>query len=131
MEYSKDGIERIVRRIVDAVNHDRFTIEENENRQKNIGFRERYGIKSEQSKQMLQELIVEDFCSTTRNFKPGFEEETLYIFGPQFQLYPAGEKDARDVVVYVKINIIERSIDDIVIVVSFHEAERAMTYAFK
>jgi len=37
----------------------------------------------------------------------------------------------KDVEIYVKVNIIERKIDDFVIVVSIHEAEHPVSYAFK
>jgi hypothetical protein len=47
------------------------------------------------------------------------------------QMAPVGEDEEKTVSLYIKINIIERSIDDYVIVVSFHEAEREMTYLFR
>ena len=131
MEYSKEDIERIVQRIAFAVNRNDYTVETNENRQKNNDFRDKYGIKSEWLKNALLDLRVDDFSATVQNVKPGYEDEKLYIFGPKYQLYQAGEESAEEVVAYVKVNIIERSIDDYVVVVSFHEAEQAMDYAFK
>jgi len=131
VEYSKEDIERIVQRIAFAVNRNDYTVETNENRQKNNDFRDKYGIKSEWLKNALLDLRVDDFSATVQNVKPGYEDEKLYIFGPKYQLYQAGEESAEEVVAYVKVNIIERSIDDYVVVVSFHEAEQAMDYAFK
>ena len=131
MEYSKEDIERIVQRIAFAVNRNDYTVETNENRQKNNDFRDKYGIKSEWLKNALLDLRVDDFSATVQNVKPGYEDEKLHIFGPKYQLYQAGEESAEEVVAYVKVNIIGRSIDDYVVVVSFHEAEQAMDYAFK
>ena len=130
MGHSRDSINRVVKRIIYAVSHDCYTIELNENRQKNIDFLANYGIKSDQLRSMLQELKVEDYCSAVNNLKTGFEDEILYIFGPRYNLFPAGEETPEEIIVYLKINIIENSID-YVVVVSFHKAEQPMNYAFK
>ena len=80
MKYSKENIERIVQRIIFAVNRNDYTGETNENRQKNNDFCERYGIKSGQLKTMLPDLRAEDFSSAVQNVKPDYEDEKLYIF---------------------------------------------------
>ena len=131
MRYDKTKIEWIVRRIIDAVNHNRYTISKI-NRQKNEEFRAKHGINTEQRlKDILLQLTVDNFSCIAKNVNPGYEEEQLYIFGPQVQVYRAGEDTATDVIMYIKVSIIERNIDDFIVVISFHEAEKVIRYAFK
>ena len=76
-------------------------------------------------------LTVNDFISTVQNVKAGFENEQLHIFGPKLNQIRPTENFAKDIVVYIKVNIIEKNINDYVIVVSFHEAEHEMDYPFQ
>jgi len=131
MKNERIAIEKILQRTHYAVECGHYSVALNENRKKNLNFIAEYGIRSSRIVDILLELRLEDFAYQTRNTKIGYEEEILYIFAPNVKLYPAGDDAARDVVVYIKINIIEKSVDDYVIVISFHEAEHEIEYAYK
>jgi len=90
MKYVWEDIERIVRRIVYAIDHDKYDIAENENRQKNTDFLAEYGLVGERIKGILFELQVDDFSETVNNINIGFEDEKLYIFGLKRRLLPSG-----------------------------------------
>jgi hypothetical protein len=130
MAYIWAKIERILVRIADAVEKNKYRLAINENREKNQAFLDLYGINGYMIKKILTELDVKDFSETVQNHKPGYEDEELYIFGPKVMLRVIGEESEREVVVYIKVNIIELKIDDFLVVVSFHEAEKEMEYAF-
>jgi len=130
MEYNRASIEQIVKRIVYAVNRGNYKIEQNENRQKNVEFIAQYGISKKQIESILTTLKVEDYSEYVQNVKPGFEDEKLHIFGPVVKLISEGEEIEKDVTIYLKTNIIERAIDDFAVIVSFHEAQQKIKYAF-
>lgn len=133
MSYDKAAIERIVKRIVYAVDHNQYHIARNENRTKNVDFLAEYEINETRLKDILSGLNADDFSESVQNVNPAFEleQEKLYIFGLKRRLLPVAEDEYKNVEIYVKVNIIERKIDDFVMLISIHEAEEPMSYAFK
>ena len=113
MAYKREDIEKIVKRITYSVGHNNYRLELNENRQKNFDFVNKYGLSKNEIESILCGLNVEDYSETVQNVKPGFESERLHIFGTTKKLIPEGDELENNVVIYIKINIIERTIDDL------------------
>jgi len=131
MIYDRASAGKIVDRIKYAVNRDKFELLRGETRQKNDDFITLYNLPSNKIKSILIGLEVDDYSETSPSTKEGYENELLHIFGPTSLMQAVGEDVEKDVIMYVKISIIERRVDDFVVVVSFHEAEKEIKYAFK
>lgn len=128
--YSYNQIEAVLSVIKDCVKKNRFNVELNENREKNVKFIEKYNLSSKRQKEILLGIKVEDFCHSLKNTKKGYEHEILYVFIPEIKLFGA---DGNEVVekVYIKFNILEYGDSKRTIVISFHDAERKSKYLFK
>ena len=131
MVYDESGVEYVIKRIAYAVSNGRYRIAINENRKKNAVFLEMYRELMPETENILMSLTTKDYVQTVQNRKIGFEDERLHIFGPKVPLTKFSEDLEEDIVIYIKVNIIEKAINDFVIVVSFHEAEHSMNYPFK
>lgn len=119
-----------MKKIKDCVNNDKFSIEQNVNRQENIQFIRDYNLYSSKQKKILLSIEVEDFCHSLQNTKIGYEYEVLYVFCPQRTLSDAfGKEELIDI--YTKFNIIEYANNKRVVTISFHKRNKPMDYAFR
>ncbi|MEG0322381.1 MAG: hypothetical protein RR547_01235 [Raoultibacter sp.] len=97
--------------------------EDSLSREKNRDFMRLYNLATkERQKEILLGLECEDFLHTVFSTQEGNEGQELYVFCRKCSLYKS-LCGSRTIWVYTKFDLIESS-DQIVIVVSFHEAER-------
>ncbi|HBQ27145.1 MAG TPA: hypothetical protein DD791_12180, partial [Syntrophomonas sp.] len=118
--YTKEQIVLILQTIHDCVRESRFYISKNENRQENIDFKNKYNLTSKKQKEILLQIVPEDFCHTLKNTNLGFEHEVLCVFCPQVILFNFEGNEER-VDIYTKFNIIEHNRGKRVVVISFHK----------
>ncbi len=117
-------------RIRSCVEKGRYSISLNENRQENTDFINEYNIRKDKQRAILMQIQTEDFCHTLQNTKVGFEQEILYVFVPQVQLFNAdGEEETVDV--YTKFNIIDLPSGSRTVVISFHRRNKPIDYLFR
>jgi hypothetical protein len=108
------------------VKQDRFQILENaETRKDNVEFMDAYGLNYESVKEVLLKLEVSDFCYGLKSVNLGNVGEVLYVFCPQVGLVAYGV--SMTIGVYTKLSI---EGGDWVVVVSFHERNKPITYLF-
>lgn len=128
--YTREQIETILLKIKECVETGSFQISMNENRQDNIGFINEYNIYPKKRKEILMQILVEDFCHTLQNTNIGYEYEVLYVFVPQVELLNAlGEQEQVDI--YTKFNVIERPNGNRTVVISFHKRNKPIEYLFR
>lgn len=128
--YTREEIAAILKKIKDCIINNKFTIALNENRQENIDFINEYNIRSNKQKSILLKLKLEDFCHSLQNTKVGYEDEILYVFVPQVQLFNADDEE-EIVDIYIKFNIIEMSNGRRTVVISFHKRNKLIDYLFR
>lgn len=107
-----------------------YSVSRNVNRQENIDFINEYNMRSEKIEAILNNLTVDDFCHTLQNTKAGYEDETLYVFVPQVELFEA-DGVAIKVDIYIKTNIMNTSKGNRMVVISFHKRNKPIQYAFR
>lgn len=128
--YTKRDINNTLKMIKECIKNNKYTISKNENRQENIDFINEYNIHSNRQKSILLELNVTDFCYTLQNTKAGYEYEILYVFVPQVTLNDINGVE-KTVDIYIKINIIDTSSGNRVVVISFHKRNKEVDYLFR
>lgn len=97
-------------------------------REKNSKLFEDYLITEKKREEILLSLSADDFCKMVQNEHEKFQDEYLYIFGKDIILLPRYHGDEKMVHLYIKINQLKNYY---CIVVSFHEQEYPLSYAFK
>ena len=108
-----------------AVKDKRYTVSQ---RDKNEQLFIDYNITEQMREDILLSLQVEDFCEAVNNEHPRFAHEILYVFGKDVSLLPRFGGAERIVSLYIKFN----KLDNLYcIVISFHEQEHPLKYAFK
>lgn len=90
--HTKEQIDTALDIIKRCVVNNRYTIALNPNRIENIEFISEYNIRSDKQKEILLQIITEDFCHTLQNTKAGYEYEDLYVFFPRFNFLTRTEK---------------------------------------
>lgn len=128
--YTKNEINIILDKIKNCITNNNFTISFNEKRIDNINFINEYNINSIKQKNILLKTQTEDFCYSLPNIKPGYEYEVLYVFAPQVKLYNVDDIE-KNVTIYTKYNIIEKSDGNRLVVISFHEIKKTIDYLFR
>ncbi|MBU3217235.1 hypothetical protein LL033_25180 (plasmid) [Clostridium estertheticum] len=127
--YTKQEIDVLLLKIKDCVNRNKFTVEQNKNRQENKKLIENYNLSHSKIKAILLNIETTDFCYSLQNKKIGYEYEILYVFCPQRTLFNIlGEEEFVDI--YTKFNIIEYD-NNIVYTVSFHKKNKLINYLFR
>lgn len=128
-ELSKDDVECYLRKMRECVKSGSFTIALGYSREKNRQFIADYNLNEKNIRNILLDIKPDDFCYTLNNTKFGYEHEVLYVFAPKKDLIDAGgEKNS--VTIYTKFNLITIDDGSTLVVISFHEAERNIEYAF-
>lgn len=128
--YTKEEIKNILELIKECVKKNDYTIAMNKNRKENIDFINEYNIRSKKQKLILLQLQINDFCHTLQNRKVGYENEILYVFAPNVDLYDANDIKVA-VNIYIKINIIYSKNGNKVAVISFHKLNKSINYLFR
>jgi len=87
-----------------------------------------YVFTEKKREDILLSLDVDDFSEAVNNQHPKFADEVLYIFGKNVALLPRfGGKEVL-VPLYIKFNLLKSKN---CIVISFHQQEHPLKYAFK
>lgn len=128
--YSREEIANMLKLVYECVECGMYSVSRNVNRQENIDFINEYNIRSEKIESILNNLTVDDFCHTLQNTKVGYEDEKLYVFVPQVELFEA-DGVAIKVDIYIKINIMNTSKGNRMVVISFHKRNKPIQYAFR
>ena len=129
-EYSKEQIENLIEIIRDCVRENRYTISLEDNKLENIQFIEEYNINEKKRINILFDLDYKDFCYGLQNLKNGVEQNNLYVFCIQKELYNI--EDKKELVdIYFKFNIICNEEEEYNTLVSLHKRNKPITYVFK
>ena len=128
LNYTKESVSTILENIKDCVRNKRYIISLNEKRGENIDFIERHELDTEEIEMILLDIDVDDFCHSLKNKKRGRENETLYVFIPRVPLRE--DNVEREVNIYTKFNPVSGPDGSMVIVISFHEANKPFRYLF-
>ena len=129
-DYSEEQIKNLIVIIKDCVRENRYTISLEDNQQENIQFIQDYNINENKRVNILFYLDYKDFCYGLQNLKDGIEQNNLYIFCVQKELYNI--EDKKELVdIYFKFNIICNEAEEYRILVSLHKRNKPITYVFK
>ena len=129
-DYSKEQIKNLVEIIKDCVREDRYTISLEENKSENIQFVEEYNINQKKRICILCDIDYKDFCYGLQNVKNGVEQNDLYVFCLQKELYNV--EDKREIVdIYLKFDVICNEVNEYRVLVSLHKRNKPITYIFR
>lgn len=128
MTVARTDIEKYLTEVKDAVEKGQYIIPRNANRPDNIKLFMDYIIDESDAADILLSLDVENFSEIKQNEHPGMEHEKLYIFGKDVDLLERFGDRKKRVALYIKFNKLE---DNYVIVISFHEQKRPLSYYFR
>lgn len=128
-DYSKEQIRNLVEIIKDCVREDMYTISLEENKAENIQFIEEYNVNEKKSISILCDIDYKDFCYGLQNVKNGVEQNDLYVFCLQKELYNV--EDKREIVdIYLKFNVICNEVNSSRVLVSLHKRKQAYYISF-
>ena len=129
MALSKDDVKKYLEEVKTAVVHNKYRIELNKHRQDNRKLFEDYVLDEARAKEILLSLETDDFSEVRNNDHEGFEYELLYVFGKDVKLMKRyGFEGEKTVSLYIKFNKLSHAF---IVIVSFHEQEWPLKYAFK
>ncbi|MVX64877.1 hypothetical protein [Clostridium chromiireducens] len=129
-DYSENQIKNLVEIIRDCALEGRYTISFEDNKFENIQFIQEYNINENKRIHILFNLKYTNFCYGLQNMKEGIEQNNLYVFCSQEELYNIeGIKELVDI--YLKFNIIHSDLEEYRIIVSMHKRNKPSTYLFK
>ncbi|HFI0666912.1 TPA: hypothetical protein ACGO4I_000328 [Streptococcus suis] len=130
-KYSEQEIEEVLGQIKELISQDKFIISTGENRLKNDKFADEFNLDREKRKQLILKIGIYDFCDCVQSPNVYQNHDDYFIFGPCFKLNDVFG-DERQVQVYAKFVLATSKTTGLkTIVVSFHEAERPMSYYFE
>ena len=128
MNIREKDIEQYLSEVKEAVENNRYRLDQNAKRQDNINLFLDYVIDEAKAKEIIVGLTVIDFSDILQNEHKGFEHERLYVFGKDVTLLERNGTEEKTVSLYIKFNKLENCF---VIVISFHEQKYPLTYYFK
>ena len=128
--YTREEIDKVLMKIQECIQNDNYTISLNDKRQENIDFINEYNIRSTKQKAILLQIQTDDFCYTLNNKNVGYEHEILYVFAPKVDLFGADGMQTT-INVYIKINIIDTTNGNRVVVISFHPCKKKIEHLFR
>lgn len=128
MNIREKDIEQYLFEVKEAVENNRYRLDQNAKRQDNINLFLDYVIDEAKAKEIILGLTVIDFSDILQNEHKGFEHERLYVFGKDVTLLERNGTEEKTVSLYIKFNKLENCF---VIVISFHEQKYPFTYYFK
>jgi len=129
-DYREEQIMNLIESIKDCVRENRYTISLEDNKLENIQFIQEYNINEKKLINILFDLDYKDFCYGLQNLKEGMEQNNLYIFCKQRELYNIiGKKELIDI--YLKFSMICNESEEYRMLVSMHKRNKPITYVFK
>jgi hypothetical protein len=128
--YTKETISAVLSLIQNCIEQGNYTISMNNNRQENKDFVAEYNLNTKRQKKLLLRIKTKDFCHSLKNTNPGYENEVLYVFVPQYKLFNIDGIE-KVVDVYTKFNLIEYRNSRRTVVISFHERNKQISYCFR
>lgn len=128
--YTVEEIQDVIAEIAYCVNKNKIQLLLGETRQKNVEFMQQYQLNTSDLKSILLRLKYEDFCGTLESENENHINDILYVFVPQEKLHDIHGKLVQ-VSVYIKLIFQGKPSDQNTIIISFHELEYPITYAFK
>jgi len=129
-DYSEEQIKNLIEIIKDCVRENRYTISLEENKSENIQFIEEYNINEKKRINILFELDYRDFCYGLQNMRDGVEQNNLYVFCMQKDLYNI-EDETELIDIYLKFNILCNEKEEYNLLVSLHKRNKPITYIFR
>lgn len=129
-DYTEDQIKNLVEIIKDCVRENRYTISLEDNKMENIQFIEEYNINEKKRIDILSNLDYRDFCYGLQNLKDGVEENNLYVFCVERELYNIEDKK-ESIDIYLKFNVLYSQIEEYRLLVSLHKRNKPIEYFFK
>jgi len=129
-DYNEEQIKNLVEIIKDCVRENRYTISLEDNKIENIQFIEEYNISEKKRIDILFNLDYRDFCYGLQNLKDGIEENNLYVFCVERELYNIEDKKEM-IDIYLKFNIMCNEMEQYRLLVSLHKRNKPITYVFK
>lgn len=127
-DYTELAIHELLNEIKQCVRRGNFIISSGEKRKENQSTIRNYRIDEEKQIDILLGIEVNDFCHSLQNIKEQYSHEVLYVFCPLVIVYDISDEEI-EIDLYIKFNLIERN--DKLIVISFHERNKPIDYAFK
>lgn len=129
-DYKEEQIKNLVEIIKKCVRENKYTLSLEENKIENIQFIEEYNINEKKRINILHTLDYKDFCYGLRNMRDGTEQNNLYVFCLQKELYNfEGKKELVDV--YLRFNLLCTDCKEYRILVSLHKRNKPITYIFR
>lgn len=129
-DYSAEQIKNLIKIIKDCVRENRYIVSLEDNKLENVQFMQEYNINEDKRINILFNLEYKDFCYGLQNLKDGIEQNNLYVFCVQRELYNI--EDKKELVdIYLKFNIICKEAEEYRILVSLHKRNKPITYVFK
>ena len=119
---TNDEINDYLNGIKELINKNENNLIVSSNRDINLSFMIKYGLKKKKIIQIINSLHKSDFIKKVINEHVNFSSEILYIFSKTINLEDIDGK-IKKVTIYIKFNFL----DEKVILISFHEAK----YKFK
>lgn len=126
---TKEIIEYVLIRAYNCCNNDQFIISRNENREENEIFIKRYNLTKSRQVNMIKSLVYTDFCKSEGDIKT--QDETVYIFGKIYDLMDIETGKEELVNTYIKFVFKQRKSGELMVVISFHKANKKIRYYFK
>ncbi len=121
-------IDQYLSEVKEAVKKGNYRLDRNAKRQENIDLFLNYVIDEAKARKIILSLTAKDFSEILQNAHPGFQHEKLYVFGKNVRLLERIGSKMKTVALYIKFNKLANSF---VIVISFHEQNRPLSYYFK
>lgn len=97
-------------------------------RSENLRFQHDYNLTTKRRNEMLLSLEIYDFSKSESDHNDN--DETVYFFGKEFELDHI-ERGSEIVNCYIKFVFKERKSGEIMLMISFHEANWKMEHPFK
>lgn len=129
-DYTEEQIKNLVEIIKDCIRENRYTISLEDNKMENIQFIEEYNINENKRIDILFNLEYRDFCYGLQNLKEGMEQNYLYVFCVEKELYNFEDKK-ENIDIYLKFNVIYDENQEYHLLVSLHKRNKPITYVFK
>ncbi len=120
----KPDIENYLADIRQVIKENRFSLAR---RPKNKALTQDFILSEQDELDIIASLTADDFSDAVKNEHPGYEHETLFIFGTSTSLLERFGENERIVNLYIKFNKLENMF---VFIISFHEQEFPMHYYF-
>lgn len=129
-DYTEEQIKNLVEIIKECVRENKYTISLDENKMENLQFIEEYNINEKKRISILCDLDYKDFCYGVQNMKNGIEQNDLYVFCRQRELYNI--EDKRELIyIYMKFNVICDELQEYRVLVSLHKRNKPSSFLFK